>query len=172
MEETHQDSAPHLLKANHIAVMPEIAKAHALNSKAVRHTKSLGDTVGMTRLGIHLVRVEPGKETTQFHFHHQEEEFIYILSGRGIAEIGDRPIEVAAGDFMGFTAPSLPHSLSNPFEEDLVYLVGGERRSFDVCDYPRLRKRQVRMGSDRQLINWDDMQPTPQPASPPNSELI
>lgn len=163
--EEDQDLAP-LLKASYIAAMPEIVKTHALNSKAVRNTKSLSDTVGMTRLAIHLVRVEPGKETTQFHFHHQEEEFIYILSGRGIAEIGDRSVEVAAGDFIGFTAPSLPHSLSNPFEEDLVYLMGGERRSFDVCDYPRLRQRQVRMGSDRQLINWDDMQPIPQPPSP------
>lgn len=165
MKEPDQDLVP-LLKASRITALPEVVKIHALNPKAVRNTKSLSDAVGMTRLGIHLVRVEPGKETTQFHFHHQEEEFIYILAGRGIAEIGDRSVEVSAGDFIGFTAPSLPHSLSNPFEEDLVYLMGGERRSFDVCDYPKLRQRQVRMGSDRQLINWDDMQPTPQPPPP------
>lgn len=117
METNH---TPHLLKAKEIAAMPEVAKVHPLNSQAVRHTKSLGDALGMTQLGIHLVRVEPGQETTQFHFHHQEEEFLYIISGRGVAEIGKAEVEVAAGDFMGFTAPSLPHCLKNPFTEDLV----------------------------------------------------
>ncbi|WP_331280951.1 hypothetical protein [Fischerella sp. PCC 9605] len=30
---------------------------------------------------------------------------MYIIFGRGIAEIGDEEFEVAAGDFMGFTTP-------------------------------------------------------------------
>lgn len=152
-----QSSIPHLLKADDIAVMPETEKVHGLNPLAVRHSKSLGDALGMTQLGIHLVRVEPGKQTTQFHFHHQEEEFIYILSGKGIAEIGEAELEVGPGDFMGFTAPSLPHTISNPFDEDLVYLMGGERRSFDVCDYPRLKKRLFRVDGKRQLVDWVDL---------------
>lgn len=147
----------HLLKAKDIKVMQETVKVHGLNSKAVRHTKSLSDLLGMSHLGIHLVRVESGKETTQFHFHHQEEEFIYIISGRGLAEIGDEQVEVGPGDFMGFSAPSLPHTMTNPFEEDLVYLMGGERRSFDMCDYPRLQKRLFRVEGKRQLVNWADL---------------
>lgn len=135
------DPTPHLLTAEQIAAMPEVAKQHPLNSQAVRHTRSISDALGLTRIGVHLVRVEPGHETTQFHFHHQEEEFIYILAGRGVAEIGDRQIDVGAGDFMAFTAPSLPHALKNPFDQDLVYLMGGERSSFDICDYPRLQQR-------------------------------
>jgi uncharacterized cupin superfamily protein len=152
-------SPPHFLKSSDIEAMPEKVFTHKLNSQAVRHTKSLSDAVGMSHLGIHLVRVETGKESTQFHFHHQEEEFIYIISGRGIAEIGEVEFEVAAGDFMGFTAPSLSHCLKNPFEEDLVYLMGGERQSFDVTDYPRLKQRMFRIDSDRQLVDWDNLQP-------------
>lgn len=123
----------------------------------MRNTKSLSDAVGMKNIGVHLVRVEPGKETTQFHFHHCEEEFIYIIFGRGIAEIGDEEFEVAAGDFMGFTTPSLPHSMRNPFAEDLVYLMGGEWRDDDVCDYPRIKKRQYRINDERKLIDWEDL---------------
>lgn len=167
MNETSQNSISHLLRASEIEAIPEIVYVHPLNSQAVRHTKSLSDAVGMSNLGIHVVRIEPGKESTQFHFHHQEEEFIYILSGRGIAEIGDKQIEVEPGDFMGFTAPSLPHCLKNPFEVDLVYLMGGERRSFDVCDYPRVKKRRYRFNEVseaspkviRQLVDWDDFKP-------------
>ncbi len=160
MNKDSQKLIPHLLKATDVEQMQETVKVHPLNSQAVRNIKSLSDAVGMNHLGIHLVRVEPGKETTQFHFHHQEEEFIYIISGRGIAEIGDEQFEVEPGDFMGFTAPSLPHCLKNPFDEDLVYLMGGERRSFDVCDYPRIKKRLYRMNGDRQLLSWDDLKPS------------
>lgn len=158
MENNTQSSIPHLLKASDIKAMPETVKVHGLNSNAVRHTKSLGDAVGMAQLGIHLVRVEPGQETTQFHFHHQEEEFIYIISGRGIAEIGEEQFEIEAGDFMGFTAPSLPHSIKNPFDIDLVYLMGGERRIFDICDYPRLKKRLFRVNGERKLVDWEHLQ--------------
>lgn len=159
MKMTKQNSIPHLLKASDIEAMQEKVKVHELNPQAVRHTKSLSDAVGMMQLGIHLVRVEPGKETTQFHFHHREEEFIYIISGKGIAEIGEEQFEVEAGDFMGFTAPSLPHCMKNPFEVDLVYLMGGERRSSDVCDYPRLQKRLFRVNGDRKLVDWEHLQP-------------
>jgi uncharacterized cupin superfamily protein len=110
--------------------------------------------VGLQRLGLHLVRVEPGHATTEFHYHHQEEEFIYILAGQGIAVIGTSAYEVSSGDFMGFTAPSLPHSMFNPSTTDLVYLMGGERQPFDICDYPRLRQRLIRCGDRRHLYNW------------------
>ncbi len=152
-----QNTNYHLLKAIEIAAMSETVKIHPLNAQAVRNTKSLSDEVGMKRLGVHLVRVEPGKATTQFHFHHCEEEFIYIISGKGIAEIGNEKFEVAAGDFMGFTAPSLPHCMTNPFAEDLVYLMGGERQNFDVCDYPRIQKRLYRVNEERKVVDWEDL---------------
>ncbi|NEP46512.1 MAG: cupin domain-containing protein, partial [Okeania sp. SIO2H7] len=94
------NSIPHLLKASEIEAMPEKRKVHPINKEAVRNTKFLSDALGMKNLGIRLVRVEPGKETTQFHFHYHEEEFIYIISGKGIAQIGEHEVEIAAGDFM------------------------------------------------------------------------
>lgn len=149
---------PYLVKASKIQELPEQRFQHSLNANAVRHTKSIGDWVGLERLGVHLVRVEPGQDTTQFHYHHQEEEFIYILSGQGITTIGEAEYKVGPGDFMGFTAPSQPHSLSNPFDQDLVYLMGGERCSVDICDYPKLQQRLIRNGEDRQLYHWDGRQ--------------
>lgn len=71
---------------------------------------------------------------------------IYILSGRGVAEIAGESHEVGAGDFMGFPTPSVAHLLRNPFEEELVYLMGGEDRPLDVLDYPTLGKRYLLIG--------------------------
>jgi uncharacterized cupin superfamily protein len=148
----------HLLKAEEIQSQTEEVRVHPLNPNAVRHFHALGDAVGMKRLGVHIARIEPGHDTTEFHFHYHEEEFLYILSGRGIARIGDEEAEVGPGDFMGFTAPSLPHGLKNPFDEDLVYLMGGERLPYDVVDYPNAKKRLYRGFPERQMIGWEHLQ--------------
>jgi len=144
-----------VLHGRDIENMDEFTFDHPLNANAERHTKSISDAVGMKNIGVHLVCVEPGKETTAFHFHHAEEEYIYILEGKGLLELGDDEVEVGAGSFIGFTAPSLPHAMRNASDQDLVYLMGGERRESDVCDYPRLKKRLYRVGEKSDLVDID-----------------
>ena len=51
--------------------------------------------------------------------------------------------EVGPGDFMGFTAPGAAHHMINPYAEDLVYLMGGERSGLDVGHFPRLGRKIV-----------------------------
>jgi uncharacterized cupin superfamily protein len=152
---TEQARHPPLLTAAEIRAIPEVARVHALDAQSVRHTRSLGDAVGLATIGVHLVRLKSGKTSSVYHFHHHDEEWIYILSGRGVAEIGDEKFEVRPGDFMGFVAASLPHSLTNPDPEDLVYLVGGNRLPFDICDYPRIRKRRYRINGKNEYVSWE-----------------
>lgn len=146
---------PALLTARDIQALPETARTHPLNSAHVRHTRSLGDAAGLETIGVHLVRLKQGGTSSVFHFHHQDEEWIYVLSGRGIAEIGEAKHEVGAGDFMGFVAGSEAHNLHNPNAEDLVYLVGGNRWQFDVCDYPRMGKRRYRINGKSVFVDAD-----------------
>ena len=40
------------------------------------------------------------------------------------------------------------HHLRNPFDEDLVYLMGGENRKVEVADFPRLDRRMVRLNGE------------------------
>ncbi len=148
-----------LLRAEVITQIEELEFHHPLNPDSQVHMRSLGDRVGLRRLGIHLTRVPPGKESFVFHTHVGEEEFIYILSGRGVAEMGDGEFEVKAGDFMGFSAPSVGHHLRNPFDTDLIYLMGGERHEIEVGDYPRLKKRGIRTGTEMQIVAWADLAP-------------
>jgi len=147
-----------LVKAKAIETMAEARREHRFNPRAVRNSKSLGDLTGMNQMGIHLVRIEPGSESTEFHTHLCDEEFVYILEGRGMAEIGDERIEVGAGDFMGFTARSLPHTMTNPFEQDLVYLMGGTRKTYDITDYPRAGKRSYKFDGDRDNVEREHIQ--------------
>jgi len=150
---------PHpLLKADAIARAKKQRRVHRLNPKGVRHGISLGDAVGIQNIGIHLVRVAHGDETTEYHTHHCDEEFLYILSGRGIAEIDGKKFEIGPGDFMGFVAQSVPHTMSNPFKDDLVYLMGGTRKPFDVSDYPRVRKRTYKFAGKRHTVDYGDVE--------------
>jgi len=138
---------PTLFRAADQAKVKEESQSHPLNPNSLIRGVSLSEQVGLQRLGIHLLRIAPGKESFIFHTHKSEEEFLYILSGRGIAEIGDESFEVGPGDFMGFPTPSVGHHLKNPFGEELVYISGGERREVEVADFPRLGKRLVRFGT-------------------------
>jgi uncharacterized cupin superfamily protein len=141
-----------LLSAEAIEAMQERTHRHAYNPNGVRQTRALGDATGLTQIGVHLVRVEPGKDSTEFHTHAHDEEWIYILSGCGIAEIGERRVPVKAGDFMGFAVACPPHSLSNDSAEDLVYLLGGTRHAYDVVDYPRRGVRSYKYDGKRDNV--------------------
>lgn len=144
-----------LLRAGEVQALPEERRPHPLDASLVRHTRSLGDAAGLSSIGVHLVRLEQDDTSSVLHFHHQDEEWVYILSGRGTTQIGDESMEVAAGDFMGFVPGSPPHNLHNPNAEDLVYLVGGNRLPFDVCDYPRIGKRRYRINGKNVYVDAD-----------------
>ncbi len=146
-----------LLNAAAIDAIEPVRREHQFNSNAVRLTRTLGERVGMQRIGVHIVRLQPGHDSTQFHYHDADEEFLYVLEGRGIAEIGDERFEVGPGDFMGFTAPSEAHTLCNPFTEDLVYLMAGERNPNDVVHYPRIRRTMIKGPGPRRWVDWDHL---------------
>lgn len=132
--------------------------SHPWNPNSEMYGTRLGALVGLSRVGVNRVRVPGGKESFVYHSHYGEEEWIYILSGRGIAEIDGEEYEVAAGDFMGFPTPAVAHHLRNPYDEDLVYLVGGENHDLEVADYPRLGKRMIRRGQEVEIYDTSDAQ--------------
>lgn len=125
----------------------ERAFAQRLNPDSSFIGTALSRLAGMQRAHVSMARVPPGRDSFAYHAHLLEEEWIYILSGRGIAEIDGVEHEVGPGDFMGFPTPSVPHLLKNRSPDDLVYLMGGEDRAVDVLDYPHLGKRYLLVGT-------------------------
>ncbi|KAI9094120.1 RmlC-like cupin domain-containing protein [Phlyctochytrium arcticum] len=155
---SHKQEHP-LLKASTINAIKPDERTHFLKQAAVRHTMSLGDMVGLSHLGVHLSRLKPGSESSELHWHSGDEEWIYILSGhgktiltkrdadRGVGwqgrtadEVEIEELDVGPGDFMGFKRNGRAHTMKNTGDEDLVYLLGGERNSHDHCSYPKLGK--------------------------------
>jgi uncharacterized cupin superfamily protein len=133
----------------------EASAAHPLNPSSEVKGFTLSRMAGLARCGVNLIRIPPGKESFVYHEHKTEEEWLFVLSGRGAAEVNDETVEIGPGDFLGFPAPGFAHHLKNPFAEDLVYLTGGERHDAEVADFPRLGKRLVRVGEAAALHALD-----------------
>jgi uncharacterized cupin superfamily protein len=138
-----EKKSPFLLRANEIEEKSS-RFSHPLNPNSEIHGLMLGKALGLQRTGFGIARIRPGKESFVYHSHMNEEEWLYILSGRGVALLDGHEYEVGPGDFMAFPTPSVAHHLTNPFTEDLVYLMGGENLPVEIADFPTLGKRIVR----------------------------
>ena len=119
---------------------------HPLNPKSEIHMTRLSDAAGLQRVGVNLARIPPGRESYLPHAHAIQEEWVYVLSGRGRALIDDTEYDIGPGDFLGFPTDGTVHHLTNSGDEDLVLLQGGERGSFEVASFPTVKKRMVVTG--------------------------
>ncbi|MGQ4646969.1 cupin domain-containing protein [Lyngbya aestuarii] len=133
--------------------------SHPWNPKSEITGTFLGRMVGLKRTGVNFAKVPPGKESFIYHSHYCEEEWIYILSGYGIAEIDGEEFEVGPGDFMAFPTPSVAHHLKNAGDEDLVYLMGGENLDVEIADFPHLGKRMFRREDAVEIFDLKDAKP-------------
>jgi len=100
--------------------------------------RKLGDAAGLSDFGVNLVRLAPGKWSSQRHWHSVEDEFVMMLEGEVVAVEDDGEQVLRAGDCIGWKA-GVPngHCLQNRGDSDAVYLeVGSRRPGTDACDYP------------------------------------
>lgn len=144
----------YLLRAEEIAAQAATA-SHPWNPNSLFTGTRLATLCGLTRTGVSLMKVPAGKESFIYHSQEREEEWIYVISGRGVAEIEDEEFGVGPGDFMGFPT-GVAHHLRNPYGEELVYLVGGENVDIEVANFPRLGRRIIRKGQNVQVYLTSD----------------
>jgi GST-like protein len=134
---------PVILRSADIA-RAEVPMAQRLNPRSAFRGSWLSSAAGLQRAAVSLARIPPGGESFAYHAHLAQEEWIYILSGRARGRFDGVDHELGQGDFAAFPAPQAPHVLQNPYAEDCVYLMGGERGlAADVLDYPELQRRYV-----------------------------
>jgi uncharacterized cupin superfamily protein len=102
-----------------------------------REKTVLGDVVGLTQFGVNLTRLKPGAASALRHWHHNEDEFVYVLEGElALIEDGGEVL-LRPGDAAGFKA-GVPngHHLINKSQRDAVYLEVGTRALSDRAEYP------------------------------------
>jgi uncharacterized cupin superfamily protein len=102
-----------------------------------RHRTRLADAARLTQYGVNLVRLAPGAWSSQRHWHIEQDEFIYILSGE-VTLVTDAGAEtLRAGDCAGFKAGDEDgHHLQNRSNADAMFLEMGTRLPGDGAHYP------------------------------------
>lgn len=152
-----KDTHAYVLTKSDIDNTTETKHVHQFNEKAIRHTVSLSDIVGLTKFGLHLVRVEAGDETTTHHYHEESDEFIYVLSGELSLRYGDEQYQLSAGDFVGFPAHGAPHSMRNDSDADSTYLMGGSRPPIDMTLYPEIKRKMYNIHGKKEYVDFEDL---------------
>ena len=92
---------------------------------------------GQAKCMASLYEIPPGKAAYPYHWHTQNEELFYILSGCGTLKTPQGERDVRAGDVLFFPANEHgAHKLRNTGEAPLVYLDFGTSHEIDVALYP------------------------------------
>jgi uncharacterized cupin superfamily protein len=102
-----------------------------------REKTVLGDVAGLTQFGVNLTRLKPGAASALRHWHHNEDEFVYVLEGELVLIEDGGEVLLRPGDAAGFKA-GVPngHHLINKTQRDAVYLEVGTRAPSDRAEYP------------------------------------
>ena len=88
----------------------------------------LGRALGLTRIGLHHIRLLPGRRTSYPHAESAEEEFAFVLEGRPDVWIDGVLHALVPGDMVAFPAGTgICHTFLNNTAQEARLLVGGER---------------------------------------------
>ena len=88
----------------------------------------VGEKLGLTRIGIHHVRVPPGRRTSYPHAESAEEEFVFVIEGRPDAWIDGVLHRLGPGDSVAFPAGTgLCHTFLNNTTDEVRLMVVGEK---------------------------------------------
>jgi uncharacterized cupin superfamily protein len=101
-----------------------------------RERRRLGDAAGLTQFGVNLLRLPPGAWSSQRHWHMEQDEFVYIVSGEVVLVTDSGEEVLTAGDCAGFKAGDKDgHHLQNRSNSDAVLLEVGTRTATDSGEY-------------------------------------
>lgn len=99
--------------------------------------KALCDVGGKSKIGVGLLELPPGCNTKPAHWHSQEEEHLFALSGSATLHLGPESFILRAGSYVCFPAgQTLAHHLDNTGTEPFRYIMVGERIDGDQVTYP------------------------------------
>jgi uncharacterized cupin superfamily protein len=99
--------------------------------------RALGEALGLTRIGVNLVRVLAGKQSSMRHWHTHEDEFLYVLEGELVLRTQAGEQQLTPGMCAGFAAGSTDgHHLINRSERSASFLVASNRDPEDSAHYP------------------------------------
>ena len=129
----------------------ELIKYYQGNTDTYKQIK-LGDLGKLTQFGVNKTILPKNSATAMRHWHEEEDEFVFIISGSAILVDKDGEHEMSSGDCATFKAgDNNGHAIVNRSNKDVVLLEVGTRSKKDIVHY-----------TDKDLINDVDRTQTKQ----------
>ena len=101
-----------------------------------REKRQLGDAVGLSKIGVNLTTLAPGKESSMRHWHTHEDELVYILEGEVVLRTDAGEQTLMAGMCAGFPAGvKIGHQFINRSSRPAIYLEISNRDAEDIGHY-------------------------------------
>lgn len=114
------------------------------------------DTGGLTQFGAFTETLQPGARSSDRHWHEEEDEFLYMLSGTATLYEDDGAAELRPGDACTWKAGEPNgHHVVNTSDAPCTYLVVGTRSARDVVHYSDIDKVLTREDGTRRLTRRD-----------------
>ena len=121
------------LTPRNTSAYPEPFRARVLP----REKRALGDPLGLTKIGVNLTTLMPGKESSMRHYHSREDELVYVLEGEVVLRTDAGEQTLRAGQVAGFPAGRRDgHQLVNRGSVPARYLEISNRDPSDTAEYP------------------------------------
>ena len=104
---------------------------------ANREKKMLGDLFDLSQFGVNLTTLPPGQWSALRHWHREEDEFIYVVSGELVMIDDDGEHILKAGMCAGFPAGvQNGHHVVNNSDQPASFIEIGTRSATEHAEYP------------------------------------
>ena len=101
-----------------------------------RERRAIGDALGLTKVGVNLTTLMPGKESSMRHYHWLEDEMVFVLEGEVVLCTDQGEQLLTAGSCAGFPAGVREgHHLVNRSDKPARYLEISNRDAADSAEY-------------------------------------
>ncbi len=119
-----------------------------------RQRRRLGNAAGLTQFGVNMTTLKPGAWSAQRHWHRDEDEFVYVVSGELVlCEDGGETV-LRPGDCAGWKAGSGDgHCLINRTESDAVFIEVGTRSQTEHVVYSDIDMMLTRDASGQRYLH-------------------
>jgi uncharacterized cupin superfamily protein len=115
------------------------------------------DAGGLTQFGAHVETLHPGSRSSERHWHEEEDEFLFVLSGEATVIEEDGAHLLGPGDAACWPAGvANAHQVVNRSDAPCTYLIFGTRMAHEVIRYPDVEKVGYIEGEAWRLHRSDD----------------
>jgi uncharacterized cupin superfamily protein len=123
---------PQTVPARNTSGYPEPFRSRVLP----REKRALGDALGLTKIGVNLTTLMPGKESSMRHYHTHEDEMLFVLEGEVVLVTDGGEQVLTAGTCAAFPAGSTDgHHVINRGDKPARYLEISNRDPEDAAGY-------------------------------------